>query len=50
MPLTSEDWWGFMLRAIRRGEEFDASAIGWVGTSPVRVDATRMRPKGSRRR
>jgi protein-L-isoaspartate(D-aspartate) O-methyltransferase len=34
MPLTSDDWWGFMLRATRRGEEFDASAIGWVGIFP----------------
>jgi protein-L-isoaspartate(D-aspartate) O-methyltransferase len=34
MPLTSEDWWGFMLRAIRRGEEFDATATGWVGIFP----------------
>ena len=34
MPLTAEDWWGFMLRAIRRGGNFDASAIAWVGIFP----------------
>jgi protein-L-isoaspartate(D-aspartate) O-methyltransferase len=34
MPLTADRWWGFMLRAIRRGEDFAASAIGWVGIFP----------------
>lgn len=34
VPLTAENWWGFMLRAQRRGDEFDASAIGWVGIFP----------------
>ena len=34
MPLTGEDWWGFMLRAQRRGVAFDATAIGRVGIFP----------------
>ena len=34
MPLTAENWWGFMLRAVRHGDEFDAAAIGWVGIFP----------------
>jgi protein-L-isoaspartate(D-aspartate) O-methyltransferase len=34
MPLTAEDWWGFMLRAQRRGDTFDARAIGGVGIFP----------------
>jgi protein-L-isoaspartate(D-aspartate) O-methyltransferase len=34
MPLTGEDWWGFMLRATRHGDTFDAAAIGWVGIFP----------------
>jgi protein-L-isoaspartate(D-aspartate) O-methyltransferase len=34
MPLTSENRWGFMLRAIRRGGEFAAASIGWVGIFP----------------
>ena len=31
MPLTSENRWGFMLRATRRGREFAAASIGGVG-------------------
>jgi protein-L-isoaspartate(D-aspartate) O-methyltransferase len=34
MPLTSENRWGFMLRAIRRGDEFEAAAISGVGIFP----------------
>ena len=34
MPLTSEKRWGFMLRATRRGREFAAASIGWVGIFP----------------
>jgi protein-L-isoaspartate(D-aspartate) O-methyltransferase len=34
IPLTGENWWGFMLRAVRHGEDFDAAAIGWVGIFP----------------
>jgi protein-L-isoaspartate(D-aspartate) O-methyltransferase len=34
MPLTAANWWGFLLRAQRRGEAFDANAIGWVGIFP----------------
>ena len=34
MPLTGENWWGFMLRAVRHGDAFDAAAIGWVGIFP----------------
>ena len=34
MPLTADNWWGFMLRAIRHGEAFDAASIGWVGIFP----------------
>ena len=34
MPLTGENRWGFMLRAIRHGNEFEAAAIGGVGIFP----------------
>ena len=34
MPLTGENRWGFMLRAIRHGNEFEANAIGGVGIFP----------------
>jgi protein-L-isoaspartate(D-aspartate) O-methyltransferase len=34
MPLTGENWWGFMLRAVRRGDEFEAAAIGGVAIFP----------------
>ena len=34
MPLTAENWWGFMLRAQRSGDGFEATAIGWVGIFP----------------
>jgi protein-L-isoaspartate(D-aspartate) O-methyltransferase len=34
MPLTGENRWGFMLRAIRHGDEFAATAIGGVGIFP----------------
>ena len=34
MPLTGENRWGFMLRAIRHGDEFAAAAIGGVGIFP----------------
>jgi protein-L-isoaspartate(D-aspartate) O-methyltransferase len=34
MPLTGENRWGFMLRAVRHGEDYDAASIGWVGIFP----------------
>ena len=34
MPLTGENRWGFMLRAIRHGNAFEAAAIGGVGIFP----------------
>jgi protein-L-isoaspartate(D-aspartate) O-methyltransferase len=34
MPLTGGDRRGFMLRAIRRGDAFEAASIGWVGIYP----------------
>lgn len=34
MPLTSENRWGFMLRATRQGSAFAAASIGWVGIFP----------------
>lgn len=34
MPLTGENCRGFMLRAIRRGDAFEAASIGWVGIFP----------------
>ncbi|MCW5745220.1 MAG: methyltransferase domain-containing protein [Alphaproteobacteria bacterium] len=34
MPLTGTDRWGFMLRATRRGDAFDAVSIGGVGIFP----------------
>jgi protein-L-isoaspartate(D-aspartate) O-methyltransferase len=34
MPVTSDNWWGFMLRAIRRGDGFDASSPSRVGIFP----------------
>jgi protein-L-isoaspartate(D-aspartate) O-methyltransferase len=34
MPLTGENRWGFMLRAIRHGDAFEAAAIGGVGIFP----------------
>ena len=34
MPLTAENWCGFMLRAVRHGDEFDAASIGGVGIFP----------------
>lgn len=34
MPLTADNRWGFMLRVLRRGEIFDAAAIGSVGIYP----------------
>jgi protein-L-isoaspartate(D-aspartate) O-methyltransferase len=34
MPLTAKDWWGFMLRAVRRQDAFEAAAIGGVGIFP----------------
>lgn len=34
MPLTANNWWGFMLRSIRRGETFDAATVSWVGIFP----------------
>src|SRR5262245_54613481 len=30
MPLTGEQGWGFVLRALRRGSEFAAASISWV--------------------
>jgi protein-L-isoaspartate(D-aspartate) O-methyltransferase len=34
MPLTGENWWGFVLRAVRRHAAFDAASIGRVGIFP----------------
>jgi protein-L-isoaspartate(D-aspartate) O-methyltransferase len=34
MPLTAENWRGFVLRAVRVGDEFDAASIGGVGIFP----------------
>jgi protein-L-isoaspartate(D-aspartate) O-methyltransferase len=34
MPLTGEDRWGFMLRAVRRGDAFEAASIGGVSIYP----------------
>lgn len=34
MPLTGANWWGFILRAERRGEVFAARSIGGVGIFP----------------
>jgi protein-L-isoaspartate(D-aspartate) O-methyltransferase len=34
MPLTSESWWGFLLRVIKRSNAFAASSIGGVGIYP----------------
>jgi protein-L-isoaspartate(D-aspartate) O-methyltransferase len=34
MPLTSENRWGFLLRAVRRDTEFEAASISGVGIYP----------------
>ncbi|MGJ4949971.1 protein-L-isoaspartate O-methyltransferase family protein [Bradyrhizobium sp. HKCCYLS20291] len=34
LPLTSEDWSGFLLRVVRRGASFEASSIGGVSIYP----------------
>jgi protein-L-isoaspartate(D-aspartate) O-methyltransferase len=34
MPLTADNRWGFMLRAIRRGDGFDAASTSGVGIFP----------------
>jgi protein-L-isoaspartate(D-aspartate) O-methyltransferase len=34
IPLTSENWSGFMLRAVRQGGAFEAAAISGVGIFP----------------
>jgi protein-L-isoaspartate(D-aspartate) O-methyltransferase len=34
MPLTNESRWGFMLRAVRRDDAFDAASIGRIGIFP----------------
>lgn len=34
MPLTGANWWGFILRAERRGESFVARSVGGVGIFP----------------
>jgi protein-L-isoaspartate(D-aspartate) O-methyltransferase len=34
MPLTTENRWGFILRALRRGDAFEAASIGRVGIYP----------------
>jgi len=34
MPLTGANWWGFLLRADRRGDTFSARSIGGVGIFP----------------
>jgi protein-L-isoaspartate(D-aspartate) O-methyltransferase len=34
MPLTTESWWGFLLRVVRHGHGFAAASIGGVGIYP----------------
>jgi protein-L-isoaspartate(D-aspartate) O-methyltransferase len=34
MPLTGDAWWGFLLRVIRRGKDYEAPSIGGVGIYP----------------
>jgi len=34
MPLTSDSWWGFLLRVIQRGNDFAAASIGGVSIYP----------------
>jgi protein-L-isoaspartate(D-aspartate) O-methyltransferase len=34
MPLTGANWWGFILRAERRGDAFSARSVGGVGIFP----------------
>jgi protein-L-isoaspartate(D-aspartate) O-methyltransferase len=34
LPLTSEDWSGFLLRVVRRGAFFEAASIGGVSIYP----------------
>ncbi|MDU6491731.1 protein-L-isoaspartate O-methyltransferase family protein [Bradyrhizobium sp.] len=34
LPLTSDDWYGFLLRVVRRGASFEASSIGGVSIFP----------------
>jgi protein-L-isoaspartate(D-aspartate) O-methyltransferase len=34
MPVTGDNWWGFMSRAIRRGDGFDAASTSRVGIFP----------------
>lgn len=34
MPLTGANWWGFVLRAERRGDAFGARSVGGVGIFP----------------
>lgn len=34
MPLTGANWWGFILRAERRGDAFTARSVGGVGIFP----------------
>lgn len=34
LPLTSEDWSGFLLRVVRRGASFEAASIGGVSIYP----------------
>jgi protein-L-isoaspartate(D-aspartate) O-methyltransferase len=34
MPLTGANWWGFILRAVRCGDAFEADSIGGVGIFP----------------
>jgi protein-L-isoaspartate(D-aspartate) O-methyltransferase len=36
MPLTGKSWFGFMLRAVRNGAAFNATAISGVGIFPCR--------------
>ncbi|HJQ60684.1 MAG TPA: rRNA adenine N-6-methyltransferase family protein [Vineibacter sp.] len=46
MPLTGDDWWGFLLRVIRQGDRLAAGSIGGVGIFPCaggRDDAAAVR-------
>ncbi len=36
LPLTTEDWSGFLLRVVRRGTSFDASSTGGVSIYPCK--------------
>jgi protein-L-isoaspartate(D-aspartate) O-methyltransferase len=34
MPLTDQNRWGVMLRAMRHGEAYEAASAGWIGIFP----------------